>query len=169
MSAKGIVIGVVSVVSVLGFLGNIGSTESSSSAEINTKTTSSSTPGVKSYTPAKINKISDKTVPTCDGTVVTSSCTSEGVNYKTYIYHPAVAEKTHTVQETSYRQEVSGYCTLCNDGTYSPSCATGRGACSYHGGVAQWNAPRYTNVPVTTSKTIVDAQAVAEYYEKIVE
>ncbi len=108
-----------------------------------------------------------KAKPVCDGTTITSDCELEGVNYSTYVYHPAVAEKTHTDTVTTYQKKVTGYCTLCNDGTYSPSCATGRGACSWHGGVQEWNAPEYENVPVTTTNTIVDAPAQAAYYEKV--
>lgn len=115
------------------------------------------------------SKTSAKIVPACDGTTVTSGCTLENITYKTYKYHPAVPEKTHTETVTTYKEEVSGYCTLCNDGTYSPSCATGRGACSHHGGVAEWNAPRYKNVPVYTNKTVIDAPAQAAYFEKVLE
>lgn len=114
-------------------------------------------------------KVTEKIKPACDGTNVTAGCVFEGVNYKTYIYHPAVPEKTHTETETTYKEEVVGYCTLCNDGTYSPSCATGRGACSHHGGVAEWNAPRTRQVPVNVTKTVVDAQAREAYYEKVTE
>jgi len=39
------------------------------------------------------------------------------------------------------RKRIVGYETLCNDG--SSSDATGRGACSWHGGVAEWNHPIY--------------------------
>lgn len=39
------------------------------------------------------------------------------------------------------RKHVIGYCTLCCDGTTSD--ATGRGACSWHGGVCEWNHPIY--------------------------
>lgn len=108
-------------------------------------------------------------MPICDGIRIKSSCRTDDVVYKTYIYYPAVAEKTHTVTDTTYREEVTGYCTLCNDGTYSPSCATGRGACSHHGGVAQWNAPRTSRVPVYTKRVVVDAPAVAERYEKVLD
>lgn len=38
-------------------------------------------------------------------------------------------------------KHITGYCTLCADGTIS--YATGRGACSWHGGVAEWNHPMY--------------------------
>ena len=106
--------------------------------------------------------------PVCDGTTVTSNCVVDGVRYINYTYHPAVPEKSHVETVTDSRKQVVGYCTLCNDYTYSPSCATGRGACSYHGGVKEWNAPQYSSVPVTSSKTVVDAPAVAEYYDKVI-
>jgi hypothetical protein len=117
----------------------------------------------------KANQEALKAMPICNGTTVKAKCILEGVVYKTYVYHPAVAEKSHTETTTTYREEIAGYCTLCADGSYSPTCATGRGACSHHGGVAQWNAPRMRNVPVTTSNIVVDAPAQAEFYEKITE
>lgn len=40
-------------------------------------------------------------------------------------------------------RRVVEYRTLCCDGTYSPSNAKGRGACSHHGGVCNWNDPLY--------------------------
>lgn len=104
---------------------------------------------------------------TCDGIVETKNCEFEGVKYSTYVYHQAVPEKSHQEQTTTYRQEITSYCTLCNDGTYSPSCATGRGACSHHGGVAQWNAPRYSQVPIVETKTVIDEPAKEAYIEKI--
>jgi len=107
--------------------------------------------------------------PACDGTVITASCVADGVNYSKYVYYPAVAEKSHNETVTTYKQEISSYCTLCNDGTYSPSCATGRGACSHHGGVDQLDAPRYSNVPVNTTTTIIDAPAKEAYFDKIAE
>ncbi|RYX79068.1 DUF3761 domain-containing protein [bacterium] len=108
-------------------------------------------------------------MPTCDGKSIKSSCKEAGSIYKTFVYYPAVAEKTRMITETTYREEVTGYCTLCNDGTYSPSCSTGRGTCSHHDGVAQWNAPKVSRVPVYTQKVIVDAPAVTEYYEKVLD
>lgn len=113
-----------------------------------------------------VEVIAEPIKPTCDGAAITTNCVVDGIAYSTYIYHPAVPEKTRTEMVTTYRQEVASYCTLCNDGTFSPSCATGRGACSHHGGVAQWNAPRYRNVPVYETRTVVDAPAQAAYYEK---
>ena len=107
--------------------------------------------------------------PTCEGISILSSRIHDGVSYRTYIYSPAVTEKSHTEQATTYMREVVDYCTLCNDGTYSPSCATGRGAGSHHGGVAEWDAPRYANVPVYTNKTVIDVPAKDAYYEKVAE
>ena len=108
-----------------------------------------------------------KVIPTCDGKTAISDCTLGNINYKSYIYHPAVSQKSHTETVTTYKEEVTGYCTLCSDGTYSPTCATGRGACSHHGGVAEWNAPISNSVPTNTTKTMIDAPAKDAYYEKV--
>jgi len=156
---KLLIIGVV----VLGFIifdaaGSISSHSQSSSVQ---NTQSTSTDSTKTTSTAKKIQVA------CDGTTVTTNCTVDGIDYTTYIYHPAVAEKSHTETVTTYKQEVTGYCTLCNDGTYSPSCATGRGTCSHHHGVAEWNAPEYSNVPVYSTKTVIDAPAQAAYYEKV--
>lgn len=137
----------------------IGSGGDSQPVTIDTVQSTKSTPTSKT--------IPEKVIPTCDGTVVTSQCKIDGATYKTYVYHPAVPEKTHNETVTTYKEEIANYCTLCMDGTFSPSCATGRGACSHHGGVAEWNAPRYRTVPVNTTKTVVDAPAKEAYYEKI--
>lgn len=40
-------------------------------------------------------------------------------------------------------RRIIGYQTVCCDGTYSPSNAKGKGACSHHGGVCNWNKPIY--------------------------
>lgn len=113
--------------------------------------------------------IKEEVKQTCDGTTVISNCKIDGINYITYIYHPAVAEKSHIETTTTYEEKITGYCTLCNDGTYSPTCATGSGACSHHGGVAQWNAPMRSKVPIQTNRTVIDAPAQEAYYEKVVE
>lgn len=118
-------------------------------------------------TNVKADPVREVPKPTCDGTNVTTSCVVDGVTYTSYIYHPAVPEQSHTETVTTYVQKATGYCTLCADGTYSPSCATGRGACSHHGGVAEWNAPRYSTVPEYSTRTIVDAPAQEAYYQKI--
>jgi hypothetical protein len=143
-----------------GTIGAIGSGSDNQSPAADTARTSKSV-----STPQSAPK---KVMPTCDGTTVTSDCALDSINYKTYVQHPAVAEKTHTETTTTYQEKVTGYCTLCSDGTFSPSCATGRGACSHHGGVAQWNAPITTKVPVNTTKTVVDAPAQEAYYEKAI-
>ncbi len=41
------------------------------------------------------------------------------------------------------KKRVSYYLTRCCDGSASPSNAKGRGACSHHGGVCDWNEPIY--------------------------
>lgn len=66
-------------------------------------------------------------------------------------YRPAVRD----------RQQITGYCTLCVDGTYSPSCAVGRGACSFHGEIAQYNYPRYMTIP---GKAAIQAQPAQYSY-----
>ena len=103
----------------------------------------------------------------CDGTVITSNCIFDGVEYEKYVYHAAIPEKSHVETIITYTTEITGYCTLCNDGTRSPSCATGKGACSHHGGVAEWNAPIYTKIEHKEQKIIIDSEAIPEYYEKI--
>lgn len=64
---------------------------------------------------------------------------------------PAVPEK----------RVITGYCTLCRDGTFSPSCAVGRGACSYHSGVSDYNVARYR---ITPGKPAVVARAAVYDY-----
>lgn len=132
------------------------------SADLNT-----SVPSVNQM--ATTEKTIEPVKPTCDGSSITAHCVADGVSYATYLYHPAIPEQSHTETVTTYEEQVTGYCTLCVDGTFSPSCATGRGACSHHGGVAQWNAPRYSSVPKRTTRTIVDSPAKEAYYEKVTE
>ncbi|MGJ7032814.1 tetratricopeptide repeat protein [Niabella hirudinis] len=50
------------------------------------------------------------------------------------------AEKLHN-KVNPIRKRITGYITLCRDGTTSN--ARGRGACSWHGGVKDWNYPIY--------------------------
>jgi hypothetical protein len=154
---KKLIIGAIAAGTLL--IGVIGASSSNQPPNSNAIKTSNAASATKKNT--------EEVKPTCDGTTVTKSCMLQGVNYSSYIYHPAVAEKSHTETTTDYRKEVTSYCTLCDDGTYSPSCATGRGACSYHGGVAQWNAPVYSNVPVDSTKIVIDAPAQESFYEKI--
>jgi hypothetical protein len=134
--------------------GIIGATSSSQPGE-------SSLPkhGTVSQSPSIEKQSASNAKLLCDGTTVTTNCEVDGVSYSTYVYHPAIAEKSHIEQVTTYQKQVTGYCTLCNDDTYSPTCATGSGACSHHGGVEEWNAPRYATVPVHSTKTVIDAPA----------
>lgn len=106
-------------------------------------------------------------VPVCDGVNVTSGCQVDGVMYSKYIYHPAVPEQSHIETSTTTEQVVADYCTLCVDGSWSPTCATGRGACSHHGGVSQKNVPRYANQTHTTETKVIDSPAVDAYYETV--
>ena len=120
-----------------------------------------------SKAPAQRGSVTEEVRQVCNGTSVTANCSLDGINYKSYVLHPAIEEKTHTETFTTYREEVTSYCTLCDDGTYSPTCATGRGACSHHGGVAQYGVPISESVPVKNTKTVVDTPAREAYYEKI--
>ncbi|MDD3187539.1 MAG: hypothetical protein PHD02_03660 [Bacilli bacterium] len=104
-------------------------------------------------------------IPTCDGTNITENCELDGETYSSYKYYPAVTEVYHYETQTTYTTEIVGYCTLCNDGTRSPSCSTGRGTCSHHGGVAEWNAPIYKQVAHTEQVKIIDTPAKEERYE----
>lgn len=109
----------------------------------------------------------EEKIEICDGTSITRDCSIDGVEYSVYKYYPAEPERSHVETITTYTKEIVGYCTLCNDGTRSPSCATGRGACSHHGGVAEWNAPIYSDVPHYEYVTVIDAEAIPERWEKI--
>ena len=110
----------------------------------------------------------EEKLPICDGTSITTNCEVDGIVYTIYKYYPAEEEKYHYETITTYERQITGYCTLCNDGTYSPSCATGRGACSHHGGVAEYNAPIYSEVPKQEQKKVIDSPSSPERWEKIV-
>lgn len=77
--------------------------------------------------------------PNCD-VIETGYCKLANGDYahKTLVV-AAVPAKAGTPD----RREVIGYCTLCADGTFSPSCAVGSGACSWHGGVSAYNVAQY--------------------------
>lgn len=111
---------------------------------------------------------SKSVVDTCDGINVTKNCELNGTVYEIYEYHPAQEEKNHYETNTTYEKKIVGYCTLCNDGTRSPSCSNGRGTCSHHGGVAEWNAPIYEDVANQEKIKIIDSPAVEEFYEKVI-
>ncbi len=105
---------------------------------------------------------------TCDGEKVTTDCEFDGVVYSLYKYHPAVAEKSHYEKKiVGYETIITGYCTLCNDGTRSPSCSTGSGTCSRQGGVKQWNAPIYREQAIYEDVKVIDVEASQEWIEKV--
>lgn len=113
-----------------------------------------------------MEKITDLTLPTCDGTSVTKNCKYEGVKYKIYQYYPEVEEKSHF--ETTYTYEnYEDSCTLCVDGTWSPTCATGRGACSWHGGVQEYDATRITTKKIEHKNKVIDESYQKAYVHKI--
>lgn len=112
-------------------------------------------------------KVIENKISICDGVNIIEECELNGIQYSVYKYYEAVKEVSHMENKITYTREITGYCTLCADGTYSPTCATGRGACSHHGGVSQWNAPIYNNVAHYDQIKIIDSPAIAERYEKI--
>lgn len=103
----------------------------------------------------------------CDGINVISNCVLDGVEYQLYRYYPAEEEKYHYETKITYETKIVGYCTLCRDGTRSSSCSTGRGTCSHHGGVAEWNAPIYKKVEHKEEVKVIDSPFIEERYEKI--
>ena len=103
-------------------------------------------------------------IPACDGTSITSDCQVDGVIYSKYIYHPAVPETSHTETVSTYEDQLIGYFTKCGDGSWSPSNSKGKGACSGHGGVSDYNAPKYGSVKVDKEQTVIDP-AQDEWYE----
>lgn len=103
----------------------------------------------------------------CDGINIIEDCELNGKKYVLYKYHPPVEEVSHIEKVKKYKTVIVGYCTLCRDGTYSPTCATGRGACSHHGGVAQWSAPIYNQVEYYEEVKVIDVPASKERYEII--
>jgi hypothetical protein len=146
--------------------------------------------------------IQPRELPTCDGIEITELCRDEdGTEYSKYLYHeatpettkevnhPATPAKTHTVNHpavTGTRQVrgdcirtsisyKSGSCALsqCRDGSYSGS--TGRGTCSYHGGVAKSGGPWYTYttetyiVKAAWTETVVDTPAKEAWTETVVD
>ena len=110
----------------------------------------------------------NKIILTCDGDKITKNCELNGIEYLIYKYYPAVEAVYRTETIKTYKKEIVGYCTLCRNGKYSPTCATGRGACSHHGGVAQWNAPVYRDVPHYEEQKVLVSPAIPERYEKII-
>ena len=150
----------------------IGSSQNSENSENNNKTQDQATETFNDNQDTTIPTITEEQteekIPTCDGTIITENCEIDGIVYSIYKFYPAEEEKYHYETITTYEQKITGYCTLCKDGTYSPSCATGRGACSHHGGVREYNAPIYSEVPKQEQKKVIDSPAVRERWEKVV-
>lgn len=82
--------------------------------------------------------------PTCDS-VESGLC----ILNDEFVDKTLVTAAVAYVPGTPDSQVITGYCTLCRDNTFSPSCAVGRGACSYHSGVEAYNVARYRTVPGT--------------------
>lgn len=154
-----------------------------------------------------VNAIKDNSMQICDGVDITENCKdSDGKKYAKYLNHDATEETTKVVNVPAVTHEVNhpaimgtrqvrggcittnisykgGSCALsqCRDGSYSGS--TGRGTCSYHGGVARSGGPWYEYTTETytvkpawtetvidtpaTTKTVVDSLAKPAYTEKI--
>lgn len=139
-------------------------------------------------------------MPICDGATVTTNCKDQdGKTYSKYIYHEAQDKKTHirhheatpevyhiVHHEAEYgtrqvrdcvRTTISyknGTCaqSKCADGSYSGS--SGRGTCSYHGGVVA-RGPWYTTrtetyvVKEAWDEKVVDKPAKEAYDEEVVD
>ena len=162
-----IILGVILVIIIIGSSNN--QTLQNDNNIKNTNNKDSTTPIFNQDEDNETNEAqNEKEIPTCDGTSITSDCEVDGIIYSIYKYYPAEEEKYHYETITTYEREITGYCTLCNDGTYSPTCATGRGACSHHGGVREYNAPVYSEVPKQEQKKVIDSPAVPERWEKVV-
>lgn len=136
----------------------------------------------------------------CDGTTITGQCQDEeDIRYSKYLFHPPEPEVTrevfhpaepavthtvyHPAEYGTRRVPVcvkttigykNGTCALsqCRDGEYSGS--TGRGTCSYHGGVARRGGPWYEYVEEryliseAWTETVVDVPAKEAWTETVV-
>ena len=160
-----IILGIILLIVIIGISQNNEEFEKSNKTQDQSTETTNDNQDVTTPT---ITEEKEEEILTCDGTNIVKDCEVEGIIYSIYKYYPAEEEKYHYETVTTYERKITGYCTLCNDGTYSPSCATGRGACSHHGGVREWNAPVYSEVPKQEQKKVVDSPAVPERWEKVV-
>lgn len=146
-----------------------------------------------------VNSNGAKSTPICDGKTITENCQDEnGTKYSKYVYHEAVKEvtkvinhpaepaKTHVIHHdavygTKQVQDCvrtninykSSTCaqSRCRDGSYSGS--SGRGTCSYHGGVAArgpWYYYRTEQYLITQAwdETAVDEPAKPAWTETVV-
>lgn len=101
---------------------------------------------------AMVEKISSST-PSCES-LESGFCQRSP---KDYVYKILESPAVPYQPRTPDRKEVIGVCTLCNDSTFSPSCAVGRGACSHHGGVSAYGVERYRIIPGTPAVQAKDA------------
>lgn len=163
-----VILGIILLIVIIGTSQNNEDFEKSNKTQDQTTETTDDNQNVTTPTITEEKDEKEEEIPTCDGTTIVKDCEVEGIIYSIYKYYPAEEEKYHYETVTTYERKITGYCTLCNDGTYSPSCATGRGACSHHGGVREWNAPVYSEVPKQEQKKVIDSPAVPERWEKVV-
>ncbi|MBC7565165.1 hypothetical protein H7100_02990 [Candidatus Saccharibacteria bacterium] len=98
--------------------------------------------------------------PSCDD-VESGFCESITNNFTEKVLAKSAVSYKAAIPD---RQEVASYCTVCRDGTFSPSCAVGRGACSHHSGVASYNVPQYRTI--YGSSEIAAEPAVFTYTSK---
>lgn len=112
----------------------------------------------------RINKLNAPSEATMSEKIRVSSATCDslesGYCQKTpgeYVFKSLVRPAIPYSPGTPDKKEVIGYCTACNDGTFSPSCAVGRGACSWHGGVAAYNVAQFRITPGTPAIQAVEA------------
>lgn len=161
-----IIVGVVLAIIIIGSVNNETLQDNNNKIQNNNK--EDSTEPLINQDENNSNQNKEEKIPTCDGTTITNDCEVDGIIYSIYKYYPAEEEKYHFETITTYERQITGYCTLCNDGTYSSTCATGRGACSHHGGVKERNAPIYSEVPKTEEKKIIDSPATPERWEKVI-
>jgi hypothetical protein len=98
--------------------------------------------------------------PTCDS-IDMGFCQQSA---EVYVYKTLVTPAVEGKPAIPESKAITGYCTLCNDGSRSPTCATGSGTCSHHWGVAEWNAPEYRIIPGTPA--VQSEPAVYNYANK---
>jgi len=98
--------------------------------------------------------------PSCDA--VESGFCQQGSGV--YVDKALVSSAVAYVPAVPDTKKVVGYCTACNDGTWSPSCAVGRGACSWHSGVAAYNVAQYVTIKGTPA--VAAEPAVYSYSPK---
>ncbi len=94
-------------------------------------------------------------------TEATPHAVYEGGERTAYTEAPAATSTWNTIRQETRSAYVSGGRTgaVCEDGWRSS--ATGRGACSHHGGVAYWTHARYRDTDAVVATICVDHRLVA--------